>query len=538
MPIHKLHLGKFWRVFAVVFCILGTVLSARSATVTVYGNQTNQVIDGFGVNINSWSWSTNEIAPLLDAFIDEAGMTLFRVVVRNGLESTNDNEDASVPNWSYYNALYSSPEFEKLWGIMGYLNQKGITNGAMINPQGIGPEWLGSDILTPGLEDEWAEMIATMLVYARNTRQIGFKLVAPHNEPDSLPEGISIPTASQYVTTLHKLAELLDTNGLSDVRFVGPDRAGGSTTFLPEMMNDPLVIAKVAHFGVHSYSDQGSGSVDVRDFINLSGFPDRTLWVTEFNVWCPQCVGGSATNDWDYSRATAEYLLDHLGVGASAGLVWEGYDSYYPHDGFWTLFGLFTVNDTNAVPLTFTRAKGFYTVAQISKFVPPSAQNVNYSGFVFPMRLQTFFHKTSGRLSLTGVNPSDATTLDVTLTGLPSIPALELYCTTATTNLALLATIPVSNRTFTATIPADCVFTLTGVEPSLPPPLLSASLQTNIIVISWPDYALNYVLESTTNLAAPQVWLTVTNFPQSVSNRLTTPISPTGLQQFFRLKKL
>jgi len=47
-----------------------------------------------------------------------------------------------------------------------------------------------------------------MLVYARNTKGLQFNKVAPNNEPDLMayPEGIHIPTASQYVTALHKLA--------------------------------------------------------------------------------------------------------------------------------------------------------------------------------------------------------------------------------------------------------------------------------------------------------------------------------------------
>ena len=63
-------------------------------------------------------------------------MTLFRVVFNNGWEATNDNNDPNVMNQAYYDALYRGPEFEKLWGLIGYLNQKGITNGIMLNFQG------------------------------------------------------------------------------------------------------------------------------------------------------------------------------------------------------------------------------------------------------------------------------------------------------------------------------------------------------------------------------------------------------------------
>ena len=53
---------------------------AGAATVTIDGTQTYQTIDGFGVNANHRSWTNNELQPVLDALIDQAGMTLFRVV--------------------------------------------------------------------------------------------------------------------------------------------------------------------------------------------------------------------------------------------------------------------------------------------------------------------------------------------------------------------------------------------------------------------------------------------------------------------------
>src|SRR5664280_3387546 len=81
---------------------------AGAATVTINGAQTYQVIDGFGVNANHRSWTNNELQPVLDAMIDQAGMTLFRVIYdRTDWEATNDNTNSAVMNWSYYNTVYS-----------------------------------------------------------------------------------------------------------------------------------------------------------------------------------------------------------------------------------------------------------------------------------------------------------------------------------------------------------------------------------------------------------------------------------------------
>ena len=229
-------------------------LTLRAATITFDGSVTSQTIDGFGVNANHRSWKNDELKPVLDLLIDQAGMTLFRVVYDNSnWETNNDNADSSVMNWTYYNSVYGSVEFGKMWDMFAYLNNRGITNGAFFNFMGRAPSWMGGDSwrLTAGMEDEWAEMITSLLFYARNTKGLQFQLVAPDNEPDLSAEGIYMPTVNQYTNALHKLAVKLAANGLSDVGLVGPDLCcpASSTAYMPEMMADPVLMTKVARFG-------------------------------------------------------------------------------------------------------------------------------------------------------------------------------------------------------------------------------------------------------------------------------------------------
>lgn len=53
-----------------------------AATVTFDGGVTYQTIDGFGANINHRSWNNDELKAMIDALVDQAGMTLFRVRTR------------------------------------------------------------------------------------------------------------------------------------------------------------------------------------------------------------------------------------------------------------------------------------------------------------------------------------------------------------------------------------------------------------------------------------------------------------------------
>jgi len=444
----------------------------HAATVTIQGAQTNQVIDGFGVNANHRSWDTNNLPSVLDALIDQAGMTLFRVIYDNtDWEGTNDNADSTVFNWTNYNAIYSSAEFTKLWDMMAYLNQRGITNGAIMNFMGYGPAWLcgsanfSNQVLTAGLEDEWAEMIASAIIYARNTRGLQFRSVMPNNEPDIVREGIHVSGASQYITAMRKLAQKLDTNGLGDVKLIGPDLSGLATGYVPSMLADSLVMSKVEHVSVHNYVDSNSDTANTRTLVQNSAYPDRTVWVTEYNVWCSTCDSGTrGTYDWTYCEGTAKYLLNNLLGGASAGMVYEGYDSYYAHHGAWGFWGLFAVDNENALVKTYTPRKHFYTLSQISKWVRPGAQRIDVTGTASPFSpLVAFKHTGLGQITIVGINTSgSAATLNGALASLPTVPYLNLYYTTATTNLANGGSVPVTNGTnFSATIPADCVFTLT-----------------------------------------------------------------------------
>ena len=444
-----------------------------AGTVTVNGAQTYQVIDGFGVNANHRSWNNNELMPVLDALIDQAGMTLFHVIFdNNNWEGVNDNSDANMMDWTYFNTVYSAPDFQKLWGIMAYLNQRGITSGLVPTFQGPVALWMGGLSLTPGYENEYAETIASALIYARNTQHLQFTAVGPVNEPDNTYAGIHLTGAAQYVAVMHALSQQLDNKGLSDVRFSGPDLAHTTTSWLTQIMTDPVVMAKLAHFGLHSYQGVSADATGVYSFLQQSAYPDRHFWMTEFGVWCANCQNSvSGDNSWAYARGTASYLLNLLAEGASAGIVWEGYDSQYTdfnaatggnNPVHWSYWGLLAVDNINSSIKTYTPRKGFYTLAQIAKFVRPGAQRINVSGVVSPLSLLAFYNTNSGQLTLAGVNPnSSASSLSCALRSLPTIPSLDLYYTSSTTNLCYGAHVAVINGTFSVVVPADCVFTLT-----------------------------------------------------------------------------
>jgi O-glycosyl hydrolase/predicted secreted protein len=446
-----------------------TVSNSAGASLTIDGNQAFQAIDGFGVSANSASWNNGELRPALDRLVDEGGATIWRVVIDMAdWEATNDDSNPNNFNWTYYNSIYSSARFEKLWATLGYLNQKGVTNLLMLNFMGRGPTWMGGADLPSAMEDEWVETVASVAWYARNNRNIQFGLFAPNNEPDwDGIEGIRMDR-TQHARVMRKLAQKLDAIGLGDLRLVGPDTADigfGVKDYMPALMGEPAVMAKLDHFAFHDYGGETAGADNA---IRNSAYPEKNFWITE------------VSNIWD--------ALAHLSQGPAAILVWDGYDSVYNH-AILGGRGSNPPNDAGNGPAllaydtstrTYSARKPFYEFAQLFKFVPPGSVRVSAVESNSSVTLFAFHHPVTGRVTLVGRNAgSSNATFSGRLLNLPNVPSFASYRTSSSENMVRGSDVPVTNGTFTLVAPANSVFTLTyaGAGDSLAPTVSVSSPQ-------------------------------------------------------------
>jgi hypothetical protein len=427
-------------------------LSAQtSTTLSVNGSQQFQVIDGFGVNANSASWNGGELRPALDLLVDQVGATLWRVVIDNGdWEATNDNADPNVFDWTYYNSVYTTPKFEELWSTIAYLNQKGISSGLMLSFMGPVAPWMGGEQITVAAEDEWVEMVASIMYYGRVTRGLQIPLLSPMNETDW--NGVEGPqvTATQYARLMRKLSLKLDGLGLSNVGLVGAETAApeaGVDTYMPAMMAEPALMSKVQHFALHSYTGNTAGADSA---IKNSAYPTRNFWLTEF------------CNMVD--------LLAPIAQGASAALVWDGYDSTYNH-AIYGGNGSTPPNDAGNGPAllaystttrTYTPRKVFYEMAQLFKFVAPGSRRIGATDSSASLTVYAFHDESRGRLTIFGRSTSSgAMTVNGTLAAVPSVSSLEFYQTTASMNMQRGGDVVVSNGAFSVQVAGNSTFTLT-----------------------------------------------------------------------------
>jgi len=448
-----------------------TTSAARSVTVsnstgggtalTIDGNQRFQTIDGFGVSANSASWDGGELRPAIDKLADDGGSTIWRVIIEMAdWEATNDDASPNTFNWTYYNTIYSSPKFEELWGTLAYLNQKGVTSQLMLDFMGRGPTWMGGPSLPTAMEDEWVETVASVMYYARNNRHIQIGMLAPNNESDlDGIEGILMDW-TQYSRVMRKLALKLDAIGLGDVRLIGPDNysvGDGVNEFMPRMMAEPSLMAKLDHFSFHNYAGDSGGADNA---IKNSAYPSRNFWITE------------VSNIYD--------ALPHVSQGASSVLVWDGYDSVYNH-GILAGRGTTPPNDVGNGPALlayststhlYTPRKPFYEFAQLFKFVPAGSVRVAAAESSSNVTMFAFHHPVTGRVTLVGRNSgSSSVTFSGRLTNLPVVPSFEFYRTSSSLDMQRGTDVPVTNGAFSFVASGNSVFTLTysGPADTIPP---------------------------------------------------------------------
>lgn len=438
----------------------------KSVTVDIDGKKTFQKIAGIGVNANTASWDANELKPAISLLLDSMHATLWRVIVETVYqwEERNDNNDPFTFNWDYYNKLYETPKFQKVWEMVAYLNRKGVTKSLMIDFMGPIPLWMGGNVVKEKFEDEYIEMLVSFFYYAINVKHLQIGLISIMNEPDIENEGPTVD-AKQYVRLFRRFTDRMHVLGLGDVKYVAPDVAGldnALDTYLPELMKDTIAMSKIAHIGLHSY---GGYYAPIDSFIKHSSFPQYDFWMTEWNNWCKGCDDGRLGEyNYQFAAKSVEYLLDCWRNNATAGLVWEGYDSYYEHHApspfsYWGMLAY------NPVSKTYIPRKNFYALRQISQFVLPGFRRVSVSMKADSLPMLAFRGDAPGEFSLIGVNKSEhPVLLKGSLNQMPVLKRLAVYYTDSTENVRKGIDAKLNHLNFEAAIPAKCIFTITGLS--------------------------------------------------------------------------
>jgi O-glycosyl hydrolase len=422
-----------------------------------------QAIAGMGVNINVNSWNGGRLKPALDALIDTNGSSAFRVirdpmtwVTRESLIPALHNLDPAT-----LQQVYETPAMQDIWNTIGYLNQKGIAgNQITLNFMGWTPTWLGgsgsygnASYITFGKEPAFATMVASLVYYGRKVKNLSFTYLSPLNESDwNCLEGPCVQP-SQYLTIMKALATELDAMGLADVRFILPDTASSPNSYISTIRDDSQVFGRTDHLTYHMYGGTVSAG---------QSYPGKDYWATETAASCSSCdtAGTPSQGEWEFASQTNDILLDDLGNGISAALVYDGYDSFYYHHNSLGYWGLLEYDQGAG---TYTPRKRFYVNTQLNRFIRPGTRLYSVTTSAPGLdHIDAFLHPTTGKVAIVGHNSGGApVTLKGQLLNLPvGLSSLNLYQTNATVDFQQGPAIPLRNGGFVVTIPPDTFFSL------------------------------------------------------------------------------
>ena len=447
--------------------------------------KTFQTIDGFGVNFNPAQWRNGTLKSAIDLLVDDLGCTMIRfdpTGLAEWLDPARRNPDGSWPD-AYLKEIYTSPIFRDAWAAFRALNAKGIE--PFFNVSGRIAAGLGRPENPRRLADfqGYAEMLVSMLEWARRQEGLRFHCLSPFNETDyGYPEGPRLEVEDLILAT-QALIKKLDSHGLVDVQLVLADDAEPVMARFEAILNHPEWHNRVRAFGLHTYGDgdefdavgwQGGVSPhgQILNRVRASPFAQSPLWMTEYGD-----LDLSGIIEQEIGWRSTRRLLKFINEGYSAGLIWDAFDNLHKHDGAWSDYGILAT-DTNR--WTYTPKPRYYAAKQMFRFVRPGfvriavrpvrpARNADpYVGARDPFRhllLSAFASPDREGFTLVGMNRSERDlSLTVTLKGFDAkcgIKRVQVYETAGQRNCRPGDETGLARQPFTANVRAKSVFTLT-----------------------------------------------------------------------------
>ena len=472
MPIHLKPLT------AGIVCLLAFLPAAPAqpvpgrARITLQPSERFQFIQGFGVNYTGPYFRDDQKA-MFDTLIKDLGAGMFRVVpylVYSNWEETNDNDDPNVMNWEYYNDRYSSPIFEATWNGLRFLNSRGIR--PVIGLMGPVPDWMLDDHWTPpkhkvcqtesqqrplkpAMYDEFAEMVVSMVMYARTKAGIDFEYFSPFNETDCYPPEGPRVDPEEAPKVLAAVARRLKKEGLGDIKLTPADQAIITNDYVGPILRNTELMKQVGAFALHTYSENSVGPNVER--VKSSRYAHVPVWLTEYGDLNDR--DKSADNEWrNYSLASNRRALTALNQGASALFFFDAFDDYEECARRLCFYGLFRSADHIYAP-----KKRYYATRQLYHFVKPGSQRIGATTDVHGLTVSAFHDGADGSLVIVGVKEAGPNHVEVALPPASgAVASWDLYMTTRTVDCVKTGTFASLNGTVELELPDEANFTLVG----------------------------------------------------------------------------
>jgi hypothetical protein len=342
-----------------------------SKKVQVNFKQSLSTVDGFGVNITPAQWHDGKLKPVIDLLVDDLGATLYRFDCTGLANWLDPGKRQSDGLWSesYLESVYRSKVFTDAWATFRYMNSKGIE--PFFNVSGRIHPGLGKTDDPTRLSDfdGYAEMVVTMVKWARDKENLKFTLLAPFNETDmGFPEGPKIDGSDMLITTRAIIKKLV-AYGLADIKLIAIDDTHPGLNRLEAVISDSTLAKSIYAFATHTYGDGDIGDGVEGDFVRFSKaiknspFKNSSVWLTEYGD-----LDQTGEIEYEFAWRSTRRLMKRLNNGFNAALAWDAFDNFHEHDTIWATYGLLK---TDTASWTYKPKKRYYAAKQVYHFVKP-----------------------------------------------------------------------------------------------------------------------------------------------------------------------
>ena len=446
--------------------------SGTSTGVTVQLGQTDQTIEGFGIN-DTWNALTSSQATALFSATSGIGMTILRVGMSstgdfyNSGEAGNISAAKSAGATKIIGSVWTAPAADKDNNSLtggGHLKSANYTSWATSIANWASSNSLYAmsianepDFASCGTNDPCngnydtmlytaSEMVAFVKVAGPLLQAKGVKVIAPEaSEWNHLWSNVSAgPDPGGHNSSDPLKCGCFGMGLTSTTTCASTCSTGGGYDYGHYLAADTTAWGDLDIIGVHEYDSQTAFAwpSDV-----TSGKPSKEVWMTEMSgvKWWPEQGPSSDIND---GIVVAGWIHSALVTGNASAWLWWWYSPLSSG-----------TNDNEGIVLqNGTDTKRHYTIGNYSKFVRPGYTRVEVTGNSNANLLLSAYKGTDGTVVVVAINNgTSSVTVPISISGGTAPASCTPNVTSASANLTAGSPVTVTGGSFTATLAATTV---------------------------------------------------------------------------------
>jgi glucuronoarabinoxylan endo-1,4-beta-xylanase len=426
---------------------------SQGQTATIYWDNVDQVIDGFGASCAGENITAKQAAFFFSTGPDGIGLSLLRSAVPDDGSCVTVNAQCAGQVTAMQLAIangarvWSSP-----WSPPGSMKSNGsVDDGGTLLPGSYGP---------------YASYLANYVKSLRTLYGINLVALSVQNEPEAyVAKDSAIWTAANFDTFIkNNLGPTFAAEGLTDTLIMSPET--GQWKYIPLIASTTMADPDAAKYvGIVSWHDYVAPPSALNPYASMG----KKYWETEAGAmvgWGTSTCGGCFDPSMTDALMWAQTVDNRLAVAnANAWHYWILIN--YTNDN-----GGLTGGDTVTIP------KRAYMLGNYSKFVRPGfyridATHTPQSGVL----VSAYKNPSTEALAIVVINQnSSSVSQTFTLNGTRAATVTP-WITSASLNLVQQLPIAVIGGSFTYNLPAASVITFVGNAAGQPPTGLKAAIR-------------------------------------------------------------